>query len=494
MDPDQVACTPIMIGDMDKLLADERSSGGSKNSPDTLQLSSMFVFSWMQKVMDEYKNIRNVFQPVPGRQVRNWSHQELWKLASRLERRLENSLPSLPKDIFKKANTVSSLLSKLNTGSGASHGIIENLDHLLKALKELPPDMIWRELLHSADVIFCTLASAGGLIFKNTAGMTDLIVDEAAAATEPELCIPFQLGPQRLMIVGDPKQLPATVLSRRAIKLGLARSLHERLMYECDVGYIVLDVQYRMNPAISSFPSARFYNSKIANGENVCNPNYGKGKGLLEGRPYTFLQVDGVEEQAFGGSYRNHFEARLVVDLISQLQTIAQQSNPADRSSWHSTDRVRIITFYQAQVGLLKKLLRDRGVGDKVVVATVDSSQGCEADLVIVSFVRSQAKGGSGDSSGSVSARYAAGFLTDDRRMNVALTRAKFQLICVGNVRGMAKMNGADTLQLLAANARERDAVQSYRPSGGQPKDTNARLDLFYDVNGGNEAKRPKHG
>jgi superfamily I DNA and/or RNA helicase len=244
----------------------------------------------------------------------------------------------------------------------------------------------------------------------------------------------------------------------------------------------MLNVQYRMNPAISAFPSSRFYKSKIANGENVSSPQYGNGTGLLEGRPYTFLQVDGVEEQGAGGSYKNESEAKTVVDMVARLQTIAR-SNPGDRSSWHSTDRIRIITFYQAQVGLIKRLLRDRGFGDKIVCATVDSSQGTEADVVIVSFVRSQVNSSSGG--GKVDARYAAGFLTDDRRMNVAITRAKYQLVCVGNVRGLNRLVGAnaETLRLLAADAEERNVVQPY-PS--MRNDTNARPDL------GQKAKRPK--
>jgi senataxin len=321
------------------------------------------------------------------------------------------------------------------------------------------------------------------------------IYTEAAAATEPELCIPIQLGPKRALFVGDPLQLPATVMSRRAVKLGLARSLHERLMYECGFAFEMLNVQYRMNPAISAFPSSRFYKSKIANGENVSSPQYGNGTGLLEGRPYTFLQVDGVEEQGAGGSYKNESEAKTVVDMVARLQTIAR-SSPGDRSSWHSTDRIRIITFYQAQVGLIKRLLRDRGFGDKIVCATVDSSQGTEADVVIVSFVRSQVNGSSGPG-GKVDARFAAGFLTDDRRMNVAMTRAKYQLVCIGNVRGLNRLVGAnaETLRLLAADAQERNVVQPYpsmRNNNGDDNDTNARLDLFYNV--GQNAKRPRLG
>ncbi|OEU17912.1 hypothetical protein FRACYDRAFT_164706, partial [Fragilariopsis cylindrus CCMP1102] len=82
------------------------------------------------------------------------------------------------------------------------------------------------------------------------------------------------------------------------------------------------------------------------------------------------------------------------------------------------SDKIRIITFYSAQVATLKQMLHKEGGMSNVLVATVDSSQGCEADIVILSFVRTSNN---------------AGFLKDNRRMNVALTRAKYKLICLGN-------------------------------------------------------------
>lgn len=317
----------------------------------------------------------------------------------------------------------------------------------------------------SAKVIFCTLASAGGAVLKKTSRINDLIIDEAAAATEPELCIPFHLRPTRLLAVGDPLQLPATVLSRRAIDLGLTKSLHERLMYECDFEHVMLNVQYRMSCQISSFPSARFYDSKIGNGPNVSSALYHSGARLLDRLPYSFLQVEGMEEQGFSGSYCNRVEAKKIVELILQLQQMAHSS---ERFSWYGAERIRVITFYQAQVALIKRFLQERGLGNKIVVATVDSSQGCEADIVIISFVRSQ---------GEREARHTAGFLTDDRRMNVALTRAKYQLICVGNSRNFVRMAGAETLKLLASDAEQRGLVRTPLSAFD---DVSARLDMFY--------------
>lgn len=180
---DTCNCNAIMVGDADKLLVDERSSKGQVADDSSLQLRSMFIFSWMQTLMEDYRKIRNYFVPMQqGRNIntdtREWTSEDAWKCASRLEKRLANSLPDLPEDITKKAAVVTGALEKVVAGATAhAHGIVDSLDKLLKALKEVPPDVVWRELLHSADVIFCTLASSGGLIFKNTAGMDDLIVD-----------------------------------------------------------------------------------------------------------------------------------------------------------------------------------------------------------------------------------------------------------------------------------------------------------------------------
>ena len=436
--------TPIMVGDADKLLGDEKSNTSNK-------LRGILCYSWLQTLLEEYRSIRDYFAPA-SRRRENYKPDDLYKWALRLEKRIENGLYGLAEEFFEQAGKVSNGLNVILGGSG--YDIFPVVSQMVKKLEELQKtqqDSVWRLLIANANIIFCTLASSGGMILKNAPKIDDLVVDEAAAATEPELCIPFHLQPKRLLCVGDPLQLPATVLSRRAIELGLSQSLHERLMYHCDFDHVMLDVQYRMNPEISRFPSQKFYNSKIQNGSNVAEVDYRKPPFVLDGRPYIFVNTVGGEEQGAGGSYRNHAEAKTIVHLVEQLRDRALACN--NPGPWYSTDRIRIITFYQGQVGLLKRLLRDRGFGDKVVVATVDSSQGCEADVVLVSFVRSPHRDGLG-------ARGAAGFLTDDRRMNVALTRARYQLVCVGNVNGLASISGADTINSLAKTAQERQVVR----------------------------------
>ena len=168
--------------------------------------------------------------------------------------------------------------------------------------------------------------------------------------------------------------------------------------------------------------------------------------------PYSFIDVHGEEKHSFGGSYANETECRAVAELVEK---IAMRSS-REIINWHSSDKLRIITFYQGQVALLRRLLAKKGLGN-VLVATVDSSQGCEADVVIISFVRSSSKKG---------VRHAAGFLADERRINVALTRARHQLICVGNASGTLGMQGSKALKNLVADAKRRGCLIRHNVGG----------------------------
>jgi AAA domain len=180
-------------------------------------------------------------------------------------------------------------------------------------------------------------------------------------------------------------------------------------------------------------------------------PHYRSPLPLLEDSqgPFLFQQVDGTEEQTKSGSWQNVKEADEVVKWILKIKSKASQTN---QRSWYSSNRVRIITFYQAQVNLINSKLAPHGFGTRnsgLLATTVDSSQGCESDLVIVSFVRTCHRTSGG-------ARRIAGFLTDDRRINVALTRARYELICIGNAENMVANSEIGTLQALARHALSR--------------------------------------
>jgi hypothetical protein len=363
----------------------------------------------------------------------------LTKEAGNLRLRLVNSLPDLSNTLMEKADSIYEKL--LSSRSGCLEPIKKTLRDFIMEFRRLDAYEVRKRLMETATAVFCTLCSSGSKSVSFTKDFDDLIVDEAAAATEPDLYIPFQLHPKRLLIVGDPKQLPSVVLSDRARRLGLDVSLHERLMYGCKYDYIMMNCQYRMHPQIASFPAFRFYENAIENGSNVCHHAYGADSVRLNGSAYVFFQVHGWVSVSDTGVY-NHDEANLITELVVKLSNRSTGGN-----KWQSVNRIRVITFYKEQVALIRKKLGARGFHN-IFVGTVDSSQGCESDIVLVSFVRGSTK---------------AGFLSDNRRINVALTRARHQLICVGNVDAMAQLQGAttETLRLLSQDATSRGAVTS---------------------------------
>lgn len=174
--------------------------------------------------------------------------------------------------------------------------------------------------------------------------------------------------------------------------------------------------------------------------DSLHSETYSSQTYLHLNKQYSFVHVQGSEYKGRCGSFANNEECMKILQI---LETLRQNSRGA--ADWDSHDKLRIITFYQAQNSLLKRLLAKRRF-HKVLVATVDSSQGCEADTVIVSFTRSNNKKG---------VLQAAGFLADDRRINVAVTRARHQLICVGNANTLGS-EGSTALKQLVLDAKQR--------------------------------------
>ena len=201
-----------------------------------------------------------------------------------------------------------------------------------------------------------------------------------------------------------------------------------------------------MKPYISEWPVQQFYDGKVKDAKTFNDKEGESLKPLsLHGHQaaYCWLQIVGTERKDDNGSTYNQAEAEAVVSLLQQL---SESGDP----SWNSSEKIRVITFYQAQVNYIRLLLRKYNVQD-VTVSTVDSSQGCEADIVILSFVRG--------TSGHV------GFLKDDRRLNVALTRAKSQLICIGNldaIVGLDAKGGNLVVKEMATDAMKRDSVKVF--------------------------------
>ena len=264
------------------------------------------------------------------------------------------------------------------------------------------------DILDRAQVLCCTCIGVGHQLLDGRK-FTRVLLDEATQATEPASLVPLVRGARQIVLVGDHRQLPPTVISRRAENGGLRRSLFERLV-AMGIEPMLLDTQYRMHPAISDFPNRTFYEGRLVDGITAADrPN---PAGLLWNDwevPMAFLPVNGDELLSpDGASKENPAEAGWVAKILENLL----QAGDLEETN------IGIITPYAGQVRAIRDALPERN--DSVEVHTVDGYQGREKDVIIFSCVRSNSDG-------------IVGFLSDARRLNVALTRAKRGLIVIGD-------------------------------------------------------------
>ncbi|XP_030441186.1 uncharacterized protein LOC115663310 [Syzygium oleosum] len=291
----------------------------------------------------------------------------------------------------------------------------------------------------AASLIFCTASSSYKLYSKEMEPVSLLVIDEAAQLKECESIIPLKLrGVRHAILVGDECQLPAMVESKLSSKAGFGRSLFERLS---SLGHPRhrLNIQYRMHPAISRFPTSTFYENQIRNGSNVNCKSYRKCHlpWPIFG-PYSFINIsNGREERGDDGrSLRNYVEVGVVSMILRNLYR-ACRSSGEDLS-------VGVISPYRAQVAAIRKKIGKRYEnirGFTVKVRSVDGFQGGEEDIIIVSTVRSNPRG-------------FIGFVSDAKRTNVTITRARYSLWILGNGRTM--MRSKSVWEALVHDAKSR--------------------------------------
>ncbi|XP_052202174.1 helicase sen1-like [Diospyros lotus] len=301
---------------------------------------------------------------------------------------------------------------------------------------------------NEAEIVFTTVSSSGRKLFSRlTHGFDMVVIDEAAQASEVAILPPLCLGVARCVLVGDPQQLPATVISKAAGSLLYNRSLFERFQ-QAGCPTILLSVQYRMHPQIRDFPSRYFYKGHLTDSESVARlpDEICYMDPLL--RPYVFYDISHGRESRRGGSvsYQNVHEARFCLSLWEHLQKTL-------RSLGMGKVSVGIITPYKLQLKCLQREFEDvlNSEGKNIYINTVDAFQGQERDVIIMSCVRASNHG--------------VGFVADIRRMNVALTRARRALWVVGNANTLVQ---SDDWSALIADAKSRNC---YKNMVSLPKD-----------------------
>ncbi|CAL9164433.1 regulator of nonsense transcripts 1 homolog isoform X1 [Musa acuminata AAA Group] len=278
-----------------------------------------------------------------------------------------------------------------------------------------------REILQSADVICCTCVGAGDPRLENFR-FRQVLVDESTQATEPECLIPLVLGVKQVVLVGDHCQLGPVIMCKKAARAGLAQSLFERLVL---LGHKTfrLQVQYRMHPCLSEFPSNSFYEGTLQNGVTV---NERQSSGIdfpwpVPNRPMFFYVQMGQEEiSASGTSYLNRTEAANVEKIVTTFLRSGVIPSQIGVITPYEGQRAYIVSYMSRNGALRQQLYKE------IEVASVDSFQGREKDYIILSCVRSNEHQG-------------IGFLNDPRRLNVALTRARYGIVILGNPKVLSK-------------------------------------------------------
>ena len=308
---------------------------------------------------------------------------------------------------FKKLQQLKDELGELSSNDERRH----------KRLKR----KIEREIIAAADVVCVTAVGAGDPRLADFR-FRQVLMDESTQATEPECLIPLIMGAKQVVMVGDHCQLGPVVTSKKAARAGLGQSMFERLI-SLGVQPIRLQVQYRMHPCLSEFPSNAFYEGALQNGVAAADrllthvdfpwPN--------PTSPMMFWSMTGAEEiSASGTSYLNRAEASGVEKVVTHL--LRSGVDPG---------RIGVVTPYEGQRAYVSQHMTRAGVlatrlYGEVEVASVDAFQGREKDFIILSCVRSNEKTG-------------IGFLNDPRRLNVAMTRARSGLVILGNPKVLSR-------------------------------------------------------
>ncbi|CRG97413.1 conserved Plasmodium protein, unknown function [Plasmodium gallinaceum] len=360
-------------------------------------------------------------------------------------------------------------------------------------------------MISESEVIFSTLSGSASPLIENLE-FEYLIIDEACQCVELSCLIPFRLKIKSIIMVGDPKQLPSTTFSSDCRRYGYSRSLFERLL-SCNVPSVLLNIQYRMRPEICYFPNKYFYNGSIKNDENLINKPFFYFHYLNLFGCYKFINIDGIESITYNKSYINYVEAYFIFKLILYFQNFIENKNKKnDVSNLYilptnfNLKDIGIICPYQSQVHLIKKMFegvfRDSYSPE---ISTVDAFQGREKNIIIFSCVRSNLQSmeifknidelnvskkntsdilnyelndkkvlslknnnyiNNNDFNTVEKFRNNIGFLKDERRLNVALTRAKDALWIIGNKKNLEKN---ETWNSLIKNAITRNCYSDLK-------------------------------
>ncbi|MBB6062546.1 putative DNA helicase [Thermosipho japonicus] len=345
----------------------------------------------LNKLKEKFSNLteeREKFQKPIQKWRRGLSDEQILKLSK--EGKTTRGIP------LKMINTMAEWITLNNK--------IEKIKEEMEKFEE----EISKDIIENSSVVFSTNSSSYSEILKGVE-FDIVVIDEAAQTTIPSVLIPLSKG-KKFVLAGDHKQLPPTIISEKAKELSI--TLFEILVDKYPHTKELLNIQYRMNEKIMEFPNKEFYNGKLKSGVgNITLKDLGfEGNDKITKPENTIIFIDTKNrkdktegQKKDSNSYFNELEANIVKDIVKRFLKLGL-----------NREFIGVITPYDDQVDLIKSF----NLG--VEVNTVDGFQGREKEVIIISFVRSNQ-------------RKELGFLTDLRRLNVSLTRAKRKLICIGD-------------------------------------------------------------
>lgn len=305
-------------------------------------------------------------------------------------------------------------------------GIIRNLEFTIQK------DILDKSEAICSTFVGITNSPASKMYFKT------VFIDEATQALEPATWIAIMRA-NRVIFCGDHKQLPPVVKSPEGIRGKLDVSLFEKIIFRSEqnnsnqskdithtsnmkIPYILLDTQYRMHEEIMEFSNELFYSNHLKADISVKNKTLDQVCGYIDRiSPLCFLDTAGSDSEEKLNeetlSISNRREAEI---LISHLKLCLENWNL--NSEVRNKISIGVLSPYNDQIIILRDLLEETKLASiyNIEISTIDSFQGREMDIIYISLVRSNEVG-------------EVGFLSDTRRMNVAMTRAKLRLVVIGD-------------------------------------------------------------
>ncbi|HMI60339.1 MAG TPA: AAA domain-containing protein [Puia sp.] len=349
------------------------------------------------------------------------------------------------KKLKKKASEFRDMAHKYKRNFGKAEreqrkALFDEARNVLKEVERLE-QFILDDVVAKAQVVTATLVGANHYTVRGLRYRT-VVIDEAGQALEPACWIPI-LKADRVVLAGDHCQLPPTIKSEEAarglaatqtrggtattqtnggpgpaVQGGLSTTLLEKNVALHPEAVVLLEEQYRMHATIMGYSSGVFYADRLKAHPSVAAHLLFEGDG-----PLAFVDTAGCgfDEKPEGAGLTNPEEAAFLIKHATRLVSELSGRFEKDATEFPT---IAIISPYRNQVHLLQELLLHSAVlrryAHKITVNTIDSFQGQERDIVYIGMTRSNA-----DSK--------IGFLSDIRRMNVAMTRARKKLVVIGD-------------------------------------------------------------